>query len=103
MADFHVLGANTQGELRHTFTNSITNSWQPYFGDVESQIGQLGYIIDTDCATANGVTHVCCVVGYDKNSIYYTSRDAAGAWSKPLIVPFPVQQQNKQPNGMGAS
>lgn len=77
MAQVHMVGATSQGRLMHTFRNA-DGSWQNFFGDIESQSGERGNFVDTDCAIGTEGLHVCGVT--DTGRLYHTLRNNNGGW-----------------------
>lgn len=89
--DLHVCAIGTSGTLWHTIRSAADGTWQPYWGDVQSQTSAAGPVVSlpfsgVSCSTsANDDLHVCCVTVVQGQTtdgqIWYTLRQAGGDWS----------------------
>jgi hypothetical protein len=71
----HLAGVTSDGHLWHTIR--FPTSWTP-FGDVESQTGDRGAIIDVDIQSIGNEVHFCAI--NSSGGLWHTIRRANGTW-----------------------
>jgi hypothetical protein len=76
--DLHVCAINGAGGLWHTI-RFADGSWQKPFGDVESQTGDRGDLVQVTCAGVGEELHVCAVNGAKR--LWHSIRRADGSWT----------------------
>jgi len=76
-SQLHVCATTHDHQIRHTLRKS-DESWQPFFGDIESQTGDHGKFMQVACAGIGDKLHVC---GVNKDhQVLHTIRNADGGW-----------------------
>ncbi len=73
----HVCGVTSDGRLWHTIRYN-NSSWQPFFGDIEGQTGNVGSFRKVACAGAGSNLHVCGITADGR--IWHTIRFGNGSW-----------------------